>query len=41
MIAKKDSIIDLLKGDKKPTGVVGSPSDSFEVTIEVFIPVIR
>lgn len=28
-------IIDLLKDDNKPVGVVGSPSDSFEVTIDI------
>lgn len=28
-------IIDLLAEDKKPVGVVGSPSDSFEVTIDI------
>lgn len=28
-------ITELLEGDKKPVGVVGSPSDSFEVTIDI------
>jgi DNA helicase HerA-like ATPase len=33
--AIEKQIIDLLSADAKPTGVVGSPSDSFEVTIDI------
>lgn len=29
------SIIELLSKDERPTGVVGSPSDSFEITIDI------
>jgi len=35
MLSNKDSIIKLLDSDNRPTGVVGSPSDSFEVTIDI------
>jgi len=33
--ATEKKIIELLSADPKPTGVVGSPSDSFEVTIDI------
>jgi DNA helicase HerA-like ATPase len=33
--AAEKQIIELLSADTKPTGVVGSPSDSFEVTIDI------
>jgi DNA helicase HerA-like ATPase len=33
--ATEKQIIELLSADAKPTGVVGSPSDSFEVTIDI------
>ncbi len=30
-----ESIIDLLNSDQKPLGAVGSPSDTFEATVDV------